>query len=235
MNKPTLQIPSADFIMEEPIYKNKRMILVFDTETTGLFPKTGTEYPYILQLSFILFDTQTKKILHAFNRYIKTPDNVVVSPFITNLTGITKEMCDSGVNIVAALHEFYRAYKLCDVIVAHNISFDRQMIEVEIIRNYSTLSLTIPAIAFMFNPTYNSLENKHQSCTMAMGKNICNILTPCKNNPANSYKKNPKLDELYEKLFDSKIPNAHDALYDTIACLKCYLKILHKIDIDISP
>lgn len=211
-----------------------KIVLVFDTETSGLFPKSNSEnleeYPYILQLSFVLYDIKNQKIIHKFNKYIKIPENVEISPFITNLTGITHEMCNEGISIISALQHFYRAYKLCDSIVSHNISFDRQMIELEIIRNYTILSQSIPMSAFIFNSLFQRLENKQQFCTMAIGKNICNLIVTSKTNPGNSYKKNPKLEELYEYLFKEKMPNAHDALYDTLACLRCFVQLKTGID-----
>lgn len=215
--------------------KLPKMILVFDTETSGLIPwssKKMEEYPYVLQLSFILYDVVQKKIVYKYNKYIKPPDNVIITQFITDLTGINRELCNkSGVNIVTALHEFYQAYKLCDAIVAHNIQFDIKMLEVEIIRNYAELVRTIPRIAFMFNTTYNNFINKQTFCTMLLGKNICNILVPSKTDPKVSYKKNPKLEELYEKLFQEKIANAHDAYYDTVACLRCFVSLKYNEDL----
>lgn len=216
--------------------KHPKIILVFDTETSGLIPKSDediniTKYPFILQLSFILYDMQTQKTIHKYNKYIRVPDYVIISQFITNLTGITRQMCNCGVSIVSAIQDFYRAYKLCDAVVGHNISFDRQMLEVEIIRNYGILSQTIPMVAFMFNSTFQRLENKQLYCTMAMGRNVCNLMVPGKTNTASTYKKNPKLEELYMHLFQEKMPNAHDALFDTVACLRCFVMLKTKVDI----
>ena len=216
--------------------KIPKIILVFDTETSGLLPNKTDElildkYPFILQLSFVLYDMEQRRTLRKYNKYIKVQEYVEISPFITNLTGITKEICMSGVDITIALLEFYSAYKLCDAIVGHNISFDCKMLELEIIRNYNILSKTNPTIALIFNSTFQRLENKRMYCTMSMGRNICNIMVASKTNPQNFYKKNPKLEELYSKLFLEKIPNAHDALFDTMACLRCFVKIMSDVDI----
>ena len=218
-----------------PKKHDPKIVLVFDTETSGLFPKPDedtkiTDYPYILQLSFILYDMRTQKIVHKYNKYIRVPDHVIISKFITNLTGITRQMCNCGVSIVNALLDFYRAYKLCDAVVGHNVAFDRQMIEIEVIRNYNILAQTNPMVAFMFNGIFQRLENKQQYCTMTMGRNICSIMVPSKTNPASSYKKNPKLEELYQYLFNEAMPNAHDALYDTMACLRCFVMLKAGVD-----
>ena len=50
------------------------IILFFDTETTGLFPKSMENnelLPSIIQLSYILYDTDKKEIIDHFNEYIK--------------------------------------------------------------------------------------------------------------------------------------------------------------------
>ena len=50
-------------------------ILIFDVETTGLLPKiinmeNISEYPYIIQLSYILFDTEGNNIEDYFDNEI---------------------------------------------------------------------------------------------------------------------------------------------------------------------
>ena len=50
-------------------------ILIFDVETTGLLPKIIKnedidKYPYIIQLSYILFDKDRNKIEEKFDNYI---------------------------------------------------------------------------------------------------------------------------------------------------------------------
>ena len=76
-------------------------VLVFDTETNGLLPKCDKntnlrvidEYPYIIQLSFVLYNLETNMIEQTYNKYIKVADDVIISDKITEITGITKEVC----------------------------------------------------------------------------------------------------------------------------------------------
>ena len=57
-------------------------VLVFDTETNGLLPKRDkttrlpviNEYPYILQLSFVLYNIETSTYEKIYNEYIKVDD-----------------------------------------------------------------------------------------------------------------------------------------------------------------
>ena len=46
-------------------------------------------------------------------------------------------------------------------------------------------------------------------------------------------KKNPKLQELYEKLFpDANVPdNLHNSIVDVAVTIRCYMKYSHNIDI----
>ena len=207
-------------------------VLVFDTETNGLLPKRDpvtklpviNEYPYILQLSFIVYNVKTREIEQTYNNYIKVSEHVVINEKITEITGITKKMCErNGVSIVNALYEFYHAYMCCDRVVAHNFNFDKNMIELEILRNRDKLT-TIPECPFLFNDMFNSVNNVDTFCTMQKTRNFCKIMINGKYGP---YTKAPRLCELHEKLFAFVPKNLHDALVDTMVCLKCYLKFEH--------
>ena len=118
--------------------KRPRNILVFDVETNGLLPKRKRgslispnidEYPHILQLSYAIYDLEKYEIVETYNAYIKIAENVGISEFITSLTGIDKNICETkGVPILDALKQFYKAYMKCECIIAHNIEFDQKMI-----------------------------------------------------------------------------------------------------------
>lgn len=231
-------------------------ILVFDVETTGLIPKFVQKidnsspspiniYPYILQLGFVIYDIQKQEITKIFNKYICPPENVFISPNITEITGITRSICDKeGIDIVDALKEFYYAYMECGTIVSHNLAFDQPLIEVEIHRNYNKLKLQDIDGLILFNSLFNKINNKELFCTMKIGKNICNIVKESNNklqvnssdiiNKSRTYIKYPKLSELYEKLFSEIPQNLHDAKTDTLLCLRCFIKIKYDIVIDIS-
>jgi len=207
-------------------------VLVFDTETNGLLPKRDkttrlpviNEYPYILQLSFVLYNIETSTHEKIYNEYIKVDDSVVISDKITEITGITKEICSTkGVPITSALYDFYHAYMQSDRIVAHNINFDKNMMELEIFRNRDNLR-TIPEIYFLFNDMFNSVHNTDTYCSMQNTKKFCNIMITGKYGP---YVKPPRLVELHQKMFNFTPDNLHDALVDTMACLRCYMKYEH--------
>ena len=199
------------------------IVLVFDTETSGLFQDVTNidKCPRITQLSFILYNTTTNETIETYNEYIQQSASMDFSLKAFEITKITKEMCDAGVTIRDALTAFFRAYMRANEIVAHNIEFDKKMIQTEVIRESLIRDLDIE-YAFMFNDMFNKVRNKKTYCTMLSGKSITNITITGKHG---NFNKSPKLSELHEKLFGTVPENLHDSSVDTMVCLKCYLKI----------
>ena len=190
-------------------------ILVFDTETTGLPPKRKSsanlqDWPHIVQLSYILYNTDNNSYV-VRNRIINVHDDVVIPEEASNIHGITHEICkEKGIPIEDAVIEFSGFIDVCDTLVAHNISFDKQMIIKELERlNY---------------PNYFNIGNKMYYDTMKEGTALCKIVKS--NGWQQINYKYPKLIELYMHLFkeDATIINyAHNAIIDVIMTLKCYM------------
>lgn len=223
----------------QPITRRSKY-LIFDVETTGLIPKSSkvfvpkiSDYPYILQFSFVLYDINAKSIITKYNSYVNIEENIYISEEITNLTGITRDMCiQHGKSIIEILYEFYQAYIQCDGIVAHNMDFDEKMILIEIERNREEILNKIPPCLSIFNPMYEKFRGIERYCTMKSGTNICNILveSTIKEKPN---KKWPKLIELYSTLFNGEsIQGLHNSMIDVYACLRCYLKMRHNLTIE---
>ena len=113
-------------------------VLVFDTETTGL-PEgrnpsvmDGDKWPHIIQLSFILYDTDTGNMLTCEDHIIKLDASVVISPESVNIHGITRsQSIRKGIPLREAISDFNRALKMADWVVGHNLSFDKRMIMAE--------------------------------------------------------------------------------------------------------
>jgi DNA polymerase III epsilon subunit-like protein len=201
-------------------------VLVFDTETTGLLNSN----PYITQLSCLIYNIENKKIERCLNSYVKIPEEVIIPEIVTKLTGITKEICnEKGNNIQDVLVSFYEEYMVSDIIVSHNIEFDKAMIQLEINRiienNKNTKHIYLKNL---FNDKYDKIFNIKHYCTMKTTIQFCNI----KKNEKYKTLKYPKLIELYEKLFQTKPENLHNSEIDTLVCLRCYLKMVYKIDIN---
>jgi len=198
-------------------------ILVFDTETTGL-PEgrnpsiiTTHLWPHIVQLSYILYDTELETILESHDVIIKLSTGVYISKESENIHRISNEMSKTqGVDIIRELKLFNDILLKCDLVIAHNISFDKRMIMVECIRNKVQQNFTI-----------NS-NRKPEYCTMKNSVDICKIVVTKRN--GEEYFKYPKLIELHKYLFDSVPDGLHNSMVDVLACLRCYGKIKYNQD-----
>ena len=198
-------------------------ITVFDTETNGIIPKeyksqgSLENFPYMLQLGSITYDSETKMISNIINTIIKIPDSVVIPENVSNINSITKERTiNEGVDIENVLDIFNNNVKTSDIIVAHNIDFDINILKMECLRNNKVNELEVLS------------SNKKIFCTMTNGTKICKIK---KENSFGKYYKWPTLEELHYYLFGKKLQNMHDAYNDLLICLRCYMYMNYKIDI----
>ena len=203
-------------------------IFVFDTETSGLPERNASIYdcntwPYILQLSYIFYDI-SNNISIIKDDYIKVNSNVIISEESYLKHGISRELIDDkGINIKSALHEFNKFLDLADIVIGHNISFDKRMIFVESIRNRTAQKFT------KFVGSNKIL--KSEFCTMKNTIDFCGLQYKNKNDKL--IKKNPNLSELYIKLFpDAILPdNLHNSIIDVAVTIRCYMKYQFNIDI----
>jgi DNA polymerase III epsilon subunit-like protein len=215
---------------------SQNLIMVFDVETTGLLPKTVKDYrtpldqnPYIIQLSYIIYDTISKTVIFRYNVYIRLPENVKIPEIVTQITGITNEKClEQGVPIQEALTAFYRDMHLCSRIVAHNYNFDKTVLQSEFKRYMylESFRTVCPNAPILFSFEYLASLKIRTTCTMINGTGVCKIQNPRFPN-AKLYKW-PKLSELHQHLFGYIPENLHDANVDVEACLKCYLELLNR-------
>ena len=81
-------------------------LLVFDTETNGL-PKNindsifnSSSFPHMLQLSYILYETDNYTIIKSSNKYIK---NVTNNEDSFKINKISQTMIDNGNDIKSVL------------------------------------------------------------------------------------------------------------------------------------
>lgn len=201
-------------------------VLVFDTETTGLpenqyAPITkSSNWPYIIQLSYVLYDSNSKTLEIEGDHIIKIAEDVDLPESSIKIHGITREKSRTeGISITRAMGYFIAAYSTADVIVAHNIKFDKNMVSVECYRN-----------KINFHPA--ALRHRPFHDTMYMGKQLCNIRMQNRHT-GEIFVKPPKLTELYMKLFDVDAKNLHDSFIDVIVCLRCYAVLCEDIRNDI--
>lgn len=181
-------------------------VLAIDTETTGLPPKgppTKCElWPHIVQLSYVIFDTDTNEIIES-DHVLRVPGEIPT----THIHGITKERSNAGEEFSDVYNKFAAMLISVDIVVGHNLEFDLNMIRAECARRQ-----------FRFEtPT-------GQYCTMRESKERVGIRTE------SGYIKYPRLGELYEFLFHEPPSNWHNALADAYMSLRCFHMLVLKRD-----
>ena len=178
------------------------VILVFDSETTGLVGKDDNVY--ICQLAWAIYNTKTRRKAEYNNFILNVPIEIKNS----HIHGITTEISRKGYNFDEIVDIFLEDVKSCDIIVAHNLQYDLQALEIELNRleRYDDI---------------NYLFSKKHYDTMKESIQLLKI----KGKYGYKY---PKLQELYTYFFGCKFEDAHNAESDVKATLKCYIE-LYKI------
>ena len=210
-------------------------ILVFDTETTGLpkskiiSPETLHLWPHIVQFSYVIYDTEVNDIVETSDSIVKINDDVFIPEEVIKIHGITNEISkNNGINIIFVLHNFFGHLKTVDLLVGHNISFDINMVKVELNR---LIVENGTSIIHRWNlDLLTNFENIY--CTMKESIELCNIQLV--NRFGKPYLKFPKLLELHTKLFETTPHNLHNSFNDILVTLRCFMKLKYNIDLKIS-
>ena len=198
-------------------------VLAFDTETTGL-PKrySGSVYdsnnwPHIVQLSLLLYDLDTQKMIAVHDFIIKLPEDIVMTQENTNIHGITNEMSSQkGIDIKEAILCMSDCLDSAQVLVAHNLEFDTNMIAAECNRvGYPSILRIKPFAGY---------------CTMLHSMELCNLKMISRRTNREVIKF-PKLIELYQNLFNEVPNNLHNSLVDVFVCFRCYYKLTQTLDV----
>ena len=211
-------------------------IITFDTETTGLpkikmiTEKTLHLWPHIVQFSYVIYDNETNIVLKTVDHIIKVPDNVVISEENSNIHGITDTMSKtSGQDIEDVLSVFMEDYNNADIIVAHNMEFDFNIIKVELMRQIYNDKQTVVKKEKITQNLNCLKSSKKLCCTMQESVEICNIKTLTKD--GREYTKFPSLSELHKHLFHVVPKKLHNSLNDVLICLRCFYKMHFDVDI----
>lgn len=190
------------------------MIVVFDTEATGLpdwrSPSDMPHQPHLVQLAAILLDDAL--VERGSLSLIIRPDGWTIPTEVSTIHGITTEMAmDLGVPEKQATRLF--ASMLYDTgakAVAHNVDFDLRILRIAMLRaGYTKEQLDARKLE-----TY---------CTMKAATPIVNLPPTPKMVAAGFNKpKSANLTECIKHFFDETLEGAHDALIDVRACLRVY-------------
>lgn len=187
------------------------MYLFFDTETNGL-PKNYKATMYdtknwnrVIQLAWAFYD-EDKKLVDKQVDLIKPTDWTIPYEKFWIDNGYTTELnIEKGILLEEVFKKFMPYLQKCKYIVAHNMSFDYNILGCEMIR----LGL-------------KSKNKPIKLCTKEASTNFCAIPNP---NYTCSFKW-PKLEELHNKLFKKGFDGAHDAMNDVMALQKCFFELV---------
>jgi DNA polymerase III epsilon subunit-like protein len=201
------------------------MILFFDTETTGI-RKNGF-VPRVVQIGALLTDDQGKT-LAELNVLLKPEgfDNVPIEA--ANVHGFSYELISTaGIDRSVGLVTFFELVDMADTLVAHNIEFDLDLMNIEI---QERLKKSDPMTAFW----KEALDKPQHFCTMINSRDT--LMMPLSDAQARFFRdtgndqkfKNPRLIEAYQHFFHKDFEGAHDAMADVRACRDVFFE-LHKL------
>ena len=179
--------------------------LIYDTETTNKHdrhaPYLSDSHPDIVQLAAILRD-EDGRIMSSMDCLLAKERPM--TPEASAVNGITDEMCHLfGVAPPNAIYVFSNMLQCAQVVVAHNIDFDQQMIDIGAHR------CGVPPMDW---------KNVIKRDTMKASTGICKLPNP---KGFGGYKW-PKLGEVYEFFFREKLDGAHQAMVDVMGCTRVY-------------
>ena len=223
--------PLPIFSPNHKTYPKGMRILVFDTETTGL-PKrrnasvTDSEsWGYIVQWSWFVYDVDEKRIVSVRDHIVKLPKGMTIPEDSTKIHGITTEqMRRKGEHFQKVLTEFTADYERCNYLVAHNLEFDKKMVQVECCRHHLPVNYVW------------SRRKVIDYCTMKQSKSLCGMKGYYKKgqNAGKMYIRYPKLHELHHVLFDkeqtTELKNLHNSLVDIVVCFRCFHVLVFEKD-----
>jgi DNA polymerase III epsilon subunit-like protein len=193
-------------------------ILFIDSETNGL-PKNYKakisdfdNWPRVIQLAHILTDAEGNILNECVDLIRPDEWQIPNEPFWIN-NGFTQESSlANGIRIGDSLKKFIDQVNESDVIVAHNLNFDYNVIGAELLR-----------------VGYKGNRKKEKVCTMTVGTDLLKMPGRFEG----TYKF-PKLEELYRYLFGLELQGAHDALKDTRACMQCFFELMNRRHIKLN-
>ena len=190
--------------------------LFFDVETTGLPPRAAKSRDFekfdgcrVVSIAWVLRDQDT-----VFSQRYSVVDTGNSGGTIgaEHIHGVTSDvMREHGKPVEFILRDFMDDVKRAKLTVAHNMEFDQKVVAAELYR-------------MGCSEEAQYLLEQQSRCTMKTTTNLVKIKTKY-----GSYKW-PKLDELHCFLFGESFDNAHHAMCDVDALIKCFYKLVEAED-----
>jgi len=166
------------------------MIIVYDTETTGLtlHPHAETmKQPKMIEFGAILMD-RNGVVIEEANILINPGEPI--SDVITKITGITDADVADAPKFIDALPQIRRIFEQATTVMAHNLPFDKAILRGELAR--------IDCLDFPWP--------ERELCTVGLYKD--------------GWGRNPRLIELYESILGKPLAQSHRALDDVKALVE---------------
>ena len=189
------------------------MYFIFDTETTGIphnksAPITDLDnWPRLVQLAWQLHDAHGRLI--ARHNYINRPDGFDIPYKSEQVHGIsTRRAQEEGHDLKTVLDIFIQELEKTKVLIGHNIEFDINIIGAEFIR------MTLDPAKFLDLAKIDTGLVSTEFCQLTGG--------------IGGRLKMPRLTELYQKLFDKPMVDAHDASYDVEATARSFFGLVSR-------
>jgi DNA polymerase III epsilon subunit-like protein len=192
-------------------------IFCLDCETTGL----ETIDSWIVQLAWQVYSP--KADLLSEKNYIIKPfrDNFIMPEEAFKVHGIsTEKVMREGKPFIEIFQEIQQDMKTCQTIIGHNVWFD--------------LNFLFKNVEIYFNSDFKKFwehvnDDFNIFCTMSDPRIVyfCQLPQKSKHWRNNHQYKDPKLQELHQKLFNNEsFSGAHDALNDVKATAKCFFELV---------
>lgn len=172
-------------------------MIVFDTETTGLFSPWAApiaKQPHVTELFALKLDDNTLEEVGSWGSLFKPP--VKISEEVIGITGITNEMVSGAPTFRDRIDDLWNFFQGESLIIAHNASYDRDVLYVEFRRADRTWHFPAPAQLL---------------CTVEATE------------PMKGFRLS--LTALHEELFSEKFPEAHRAENDVRALARCVVEL----------
>jgi DNA polymerase III epsilon subunit-like protein len=202
-------------------------ILILDTETNGLplarqAPAAQWQlYPAILQLSWAIYTADTGGLQEVAHRDVRLAlhPSVPWNAEAAAIHGMSEEQCRTGASAQEALLELAEALRQTDVVLAHNLAFDRSVIRAAA---YAEADRGGPAALRQIWP-----NQVGEFCTMQALRDIMQLSTT-----RPGFWKSPRLNEVHTWLFghayDISGAILHTASSDTHCLMRCVSELLRR-------
>lgn len=110
------------------------LVTAFDTETTGLIDNRVIKIvrqPHVIEFYGCMVDIDSGEISSEIDLLIRPPSERDLTEEITTITGITWPMVEDKPLFHEVSDQIFKFIEESKCVVAHNLSFDMEMVEIE--------------------------------------------------------------------------------------------------------